>query len=105
MVGMLALAGVPPFAGFFSKDEVLLVTYHRSKLAWGLATFAAFLTAFYMTRQICMVFFGKWRGGEHEQEHEKEHEEKHEHEQGMGMAMEIMSHTRFRGTCGCRLRC
>ncbi|MGA2222667.1 MAG: NADH-quinone oxidoreductase subunit L [Verrucomicrobiia bacterium] len=81
MVGMLALSGVPPFAGFFSKDEVLLVTYHRSKLAWGLATFAAFLTAFYMTRQICMVFFGKWRGGEREGEHEKEHEAKHEHEQ------------------------
>ena len=63
LIGMLALAGVPPFAGFFSKDEVLLETFHRSKAAWGLATFAAFLTAFYMTRQMFMVFAGKWRGG------------------------------------------
>ena len=66
LIGMLALAGVPPFAGFFSKDEVLLVTFQRSKLAWGMATFAAFLTAFYMTRQMFMVFAGKWRGGHHE---------------------------------------
>jgi NADH-quinone oxidoreductase subunit L len=66
LIGMLALAGVPPFAGFFSKDEVLLVTFQRSKLAWGLATFAVFLTAFYMTRQMFMVFAGKWRGGHHE---------------------------------------
>ncbi len=66
-IGYLALAGVPPLAGFFSKDEVLLVTYHHNKLAWGLATGAAFLTAFYMTRQMYMVFAGKWRGahGDH----------------------------------------
>ena len=64
LIGMLALCGVPPFAGFFSKDEVLLETFHRSKVAWGLATFAAFLTAFYMTRQMFMVFAGKWRGGQ-----------------------------------------
>ena len=65
LVGMLALAGVPPFAGFFSKDEVLLVTFQQNKLAWGLATFAVFLTAFYMTRQMFMVFAGSWRGAEH----------------------------------------
>src|SRR5947208_17175868 len=41
LVGMLALAGVPPFAGFFSKDAVLLQTSRHSKLAWGLATGAA----------------------------------------------------------------
>jgi NADH-quinone oxidoreductase subunit L len=63
LIGMLALAGVPPFAGFFSKDEILLTTFHRSRLAWTLGTFAAFLTAFYMTRQMFMVFAGKWRGG------------------------------------------
>jgi NADH-quinone oxidoreductase subunit L len=40
----------------FSKDEILLSTFHRNKWAWGLATFAAFLTAFYMTRQMFMVF-------------------------------------------------
>lgn len=69
LIGMLALAGAPPFAGFFSKDEVLLVTFHHNKVAWGLATFAAFLTAFYMTRQMFMVFAGKWRGGEQNHGH------------------------------------
>jgi NADH-quinone oxidoreductase subunit L len=100
VVGMLALAGVPPFAGFFSKDEVLLVTYHRSKLAWGLATFAAFLTAFYMTRQLCMVFFGKWRGGEpgHERDehgnhddHGRGHHEPHEIPWNMWMPIAVLS--------------
>ncbi len=71
LIGYLALAGVPPFAGFFSKDEILLETFHRSKTAWALATFAAFLTAFYMTRQMFMVFAGRWRGGrdDHHDEH------------------------------------
>jgi len=63
LIGTLALCGIPPFAGFFSKDEILLATYYRSPWAWGLGTFAAFLTAFYMTRQIFLVFFGPWRGG------------------------------------------
>jgi len=81
VLGTLALAGFPLTAGFFSKDEVLLVTYHHNKLAWGLATFAAFLTAFYMTRQIFMVFFGKWRGGEaaHGHAHAKHDDHGHGH--------------------------
>lgn len=66
LIGMLALAGVPPFAGFFSKDEILIETYHHNKLAWALATGAAFLTAFYMTRQMFMVFAGPWRGAQHD---------------------------------------
>jgi NADH-quinone oxidoreductase subunit L len=69
IVGTLALAGIPPFAGFFSKDEVLLQTYHQSKAAWMLGTAAAFLTAFYMSRQIFLVFFGNWRGGHGEHGH------------------------------------
>jgi NADH-quinone oxidoreductase subunit L len=83
LIGMLALAGVPPLAGFFSKDEVLLVTFHRSKLAWGLATFAAFLTAFYMTRQMFMVFAGKWRGGAGDHHGHDQHDE-HGHGHGHG---------------------
>jgi NADH-quinone oxidoreductase subunit L len=70
LIGTLALAGFPLTAGFFSKDEVLLVTFHASKLAWGIATFAAFLTAFYMTRQVCLVFLGDWRGKNHGEPHE-----------------------------------
>jgi len=86
LAGTLALAGVPPFAGFFSKDAVLLATYHRCRLAWGMATFAAFLTAFYMTRQIALVFFGKWRGGEASQRHGQEH---HGHGQHGGEPHEV----------------
>jgi NADH-quinone oxidoreductase subunit L len=77
LIGMLALSGVPPFAGFFSKDEILLSTFHRNKYAWGLATFAAFLTAFYMTRQMFMVFAGTWRGGRPEDYPHSKHAEAH----------------------------
>jgi len=84
LIGMLALSGVPPFAGFFSKDEILLETFRRSKAAWGLATFAAFLTAFYMTRQMFMVFAGKWRGGDqdHGDGHDKHDDHGHGHHGG-----------------------
>lgn len=77
LIGMLALSGVPPFAGFFSKDEILLATFHRNKYAWGAATFAAFLTAFYMTRQMFMVFAGTWRGGRPEDYPHSKHAEAH----------------------------
>jgi len=82
VIGMLALSGFPLTAGFFSKDEILLATFHRNKLAWGLGTFAAFLTAFYMTRQIFMVFFGRWRGGD--EDHGSGQDDKGHDDQGHG---------------------
>jgi NADH-quinone oxidoreductase subunit L len=61
IIGTLALAGIFPFAGFWSKDEILLdARLHFSAVYW-LLTIAAFLTAFYMGRQIWMVFFGESR--------------------------------------------
>ena len=64
MAGTLALAGIFPFAGFWSKDEILLDAKlhaeHFPGVYW-LLSIAAFLTAFYMGRQIWMVFFGKER--------------------------------------------
>jgi NADH-quinone oxidoreductase subunit L len=61
MVGTLALAGIFPFAGFWSKDEILLdASLHFQNIYW-LLTVAAILTAFYMGRQIWMVFFGEPR--------------------------------------------
>jgi len=60
-VGMLALIGCPPFAGFFSKDAILLLAYNRNAAIFGFALFTAFLTAFYMMRLFVVVFFGKPR--------------------------------------------
>ncbi len=61
MIGTLALAGIVPFAGFWSKDEILLdASLHYRGVYW-LLTIAAFFTAFYMGRQIWMVFFGEPR--------------------------------------------
>ncbi|HET9591005.1 MAG TPA: NADH-quinone oxidoreductase subunit L [Anaerolineales bacterium] len=61
MIGTLALAGIVPFAGFWSKDEILLdASLHYPVIYW-LLTIAAFFTAFYMGRQIWMVFYGEPR--------------------------------------------
>jgi NADH-quinone oxidoreductase subunit L len=65
-VGMMALAGVPLFfSGFWSKDEILHAAWlwAPSKRPFLLAAFGAFLTAFYMTRQMIYVFYGGYRGG------------------------------------------
>ena len=63
IVGWLAIAGVPPFAGFWSKDEILLYAFDESPALWAVGLVTALLTAFYMSRQVFMVFFGdeRWR--------------------------------------------
>ena len=61
IVGWLAIAGVPPFAGFWSKDEILLFAWDKSPVLWFLGLVTALLTAFYMSRQVFMVFFGDER--------------------------------------------
>jgi proton-translocating NADH-quinone oxidoreductase chain L len=62
--GMLALCGFPLFAGFWSKDEILHAAHgwSVSRGPFYLGVLGAFLTAFYMTRQVCYVFFGRYRG-------------------------------------------
>ncbi|MEM8532706.1 MAG: NADH-quinone oxidoreductase subunit L [Chloroflexota bacterium] len=62
LIGTLALAGIAPFAGFWSKDEILADVFRYNILAWVALSLAAFLTAFYMTRQVILVFFGEFRG-------------------------------------------
>jgi NADH-quinone oxidoreductase subunit L len=61
IVGWLAIAGVPPFSGFWSKDEILLFALADSTLLYVVGVLTAILTAFYMTRQVIMVFFGEAR--------------------------------------------
>ena len=61
LLGALTLAGIAPLAGFFSKDEILAAANEKSIAIYALLTAAAFLTAFYMGRQLLMVFFGKPR--------------------------------------------
>jgi NADH-quinone oxidoreductase subunit L len=64
LIGMLALIGAPLTSGFFSKDEILLAAFHTNKIVFAMGVFGAFLTAFYMTRQMYMVFAGEYRGGD-----------------------------------------
>ena len=61
IVGWLAIAGVPPFAGFWSKDEILAFAWDKNPLLWLVGIITALLTAFYMTRQVILTFFGKPR--------------------------------------------
>ena len=70
IIGWLAIAGVPPFAGFWSKDEVLLFAWNKSPALWALGLVTALLTAFYMTRQVVMTFFGEpdWKKDQPEME-------------------------------------
>ncbi|MCB0991522.1 MAG: NADH-quinone oxidoreductase subunit L [Acidimicrobiales bacterium] len=61
IVGWLAIAGVPPFSGFWSKDEILLAAWEKSPVLWAVGLVTALLTAYYMSRQVFLVFFGKAR--------------------------------------------
>lgn len=57
-IGVLAISGIPPFAGFFSKDEILLAVAEVSKPLYTIAVITSFMTAFYMARLLFVVFFG-----------------------------------------------
>jgi len=63
IIGMLAISGIVPFAGFFSKDEILWGAWSGGhKVVWATLAISAFFTAFYMMRLTYLVFFGKFRG-------------------------------------------
>jgi NADH-quinone oxidoreductase subunit L len=76
--GWLAIAGIVPFAGFWSKDEILASVWVGGEgvsahyILWGIGALTAFLTAFYMTRQVRLVFYGeeRWHGRLHHDPHE-----------------------------------
>jgi NADH-quinone oxidoreductase subunit L len=68
LIGTIAIAGIPPFSGFFSKDEILAHAYAHSTTFYVIGVFTAMLTSFYMFRMLFLTFYGKFRGT-HEQEH------------------------------------
>ena len=69
IIGWLAIAGVPPFAGFWSKDEILMFAFDKSPVLYVLGLVTALLTAYYMTRQVIMVFYGEARWHDAHEEH------------------------------------
>ncbi|MBS1588098.1 MAG: NADH-quinone oxidoreductase subunit L [Bacteroidetes bacterium] len=68
LIGCLAIAGIPFFSGFFSKDEILASTFAQNKMIYAIGIISAMMTAFYMFRLYTLTFTGKFRGT-HEQEH------------------------------------
>jgi NADH-quinone oxidoreductase subunit L len=82
LLACLAISGIPPFSGFFSKDEILAATYERNIVLWVIGVITAGLTAFYMFRLYAMTFLGSFRGS-HEQEH-------HLHESPLAMTLPLI---------------
>ncbi len=82
IIGYLALAGIPPFDGFWSKEDILDSAWHMSPALWAIGAFTAGLTAYYMSRQVALVWLGqaRWKearpgadGGEHGAEAHEEY--------------------------------
>ncbi len=69
LVGCIAIAGIPPLSGFFSKDAILLSAFGDNKILYGVALFTAMLTAFYMFRLLFITFGGTFRGTTEQQHH------------------------------------
>ncbi len=109
LIGTIAIAGLPPFAGFFSKDEILWKTWESGNyVLWGLAVLAAFLTATYMFRLLYMTFYGTSRmheapaadahhgapahhaAHEHGSTHAPEHDSTHLHDAPAPMAIALI---------------
>jgi NADH-quinone oxidoreductase subunit L len=82
LIGTIAISGIPPFSGFFSKDEILAHAYAHSTTFYVIGVFTAMLTSFYMFRMLYLTFYGKFRGT-HEQEH-------HVHESPASMTIPLV---------------
>jgi NADH-quinone oxidoreductase subunit L len=81
LVGWLAIAGVPPFSGFWSKDEILISAWDKHPALWVAGAVTALLSAYYMSRQVFLVFFGpdRWKhAAEERTEEEAAAEPEHE---------------------------
>jgi NADH-quinone oxidoreductase subunit L len=69
LIGCLAIAGIAPFSGFFSKDAILLAAFDTNKILYGIGLLTAALTAFYMFRLLFITFNGNFRGTEEQRHH------------------------------------
>lgn len=69
MIGTIAISGIPPFSGFFSKDEILAHAFAHSPILWALGLLTALFTAFYMFRLMYLTFFGSFRGNKEQENH------------------------------------
>ena len=69
LIGTLAISGIPPFAGFFSKDEILYHTYLHSPTMYVIGVIVAMFTSFYMFRLMFLTFWGKFRGTNDQEHH------------------------------------
>lgn len=82
LIATLAISGIFPFAGFFSKDEILAKAFEHNLLAWALLSISSMITAFYMFRLLFLVFYGQFRG--------TTQQAKHLHESPISMTFPLM---------------
>ncbi len=82
LIACLAISGIPPFSGFFSKEEILLAAFHSNKIIFWIAVFTSGLTAFYMFRLFFYVFYRK--------EENHSHGRSHGHEGSVGMLLPLV---------------
>jgi NADH-quinone oxidoreductase subunit L len=69
LLSTLAISGIFPLAGFWSKDEILMTAFHESPILWVIGSLASIFTAFYMFRLMFLTFFNDFRGTEHQKSH------------------------------------
>lgn len=91
MIGVVAISGIPPFAGFFSKDEILAHAFEHNPMVWGLAVLASLLTVFYMFRLFYLTFWGSERADSHVMQHI------HESPRSMAVPLIILAVLSFAG--------
>lgn len=82
LIGTLGISGLPPFAGFFSKDQILAHAFEKNPIIWAAAFLGALMTAFYMFRLFYLTFFGTFRG--------TETQKAHVHESPLSMTLPLM---------------
>ena len=69
LISSLAISGIFPFAGFWSKDEILMTAFHKDLPLWIIGSVASIMTAFYMFRLMYLTFFKEFRGTEYQKSH------------------------------------